>query len=192
MNDGGTRMRWRQTSVRIPTMNNRILQIFAQWGGGQCNPVPSPGLSPFAPSSVGVGRGRTPSSAEPPTGPAIWLILSVVICLDQVQNLLVLFQTLINKGAVVNFGTHHRATALYYAAQNGHVATLQLLLQHEADANMAIKDGWTPLHAASETGHSDAIKILCERGADVMLTNKRGETALYIAALNKQVLKSFF
>ena len=99
------------------------------------------------------------------------------------------FQTLLNKGAMVNFQTHHRATALYYASQNGHVTTIQLRLQHEADANMATRAGWTPLHAASERGHCDVIRTLCEHGANATLTTKRGETALYHAALNKQVVK---
>ena len=89
----------------------------------------------------------------------------------------------------MNFQRYHRATALYYASQNGHVTTLQLLLQHEADIKMATRDGWTPLHAASERGHSDVIKTLSKHGADATLTNKRGETALYLAALNRQVAK---
>ncbi|CAF3539468.1 unnamed protein product, partial [Fusarium graminearum] len=60
-------------------------------------------------------------------------------------------------------------TPLWYAAQNGHKAVVELLLAAGADANAAAasKYGRTALQAAAKGGHLEVIKKLLAAGADV-------------------------
>ncbi|PCD24438.1 hypothetical protein FGRA07_11098 [Fusarium graminearum] len=58
-------------------------------------------------------------------------------------------------------------TPLWYAAQNGHKAVVELLLAEGADANAAATDnGCTALQAAAEGGHLEVIEKLLAAGAD--------------------------
>ncbi|KAF0698564.1 Aste57867_10828 [Aphanomyces stellatus] len=72
-------------------------------------------------------------------------------------------------------------TALHMPAQNGHVGTIQELLQHDAPITMLSK-GWTPLCVASENGHLGVVKILLAYGADHNIICKGDQTALCFAA----------
>jgi ankyrin repeat protein len=76
---------------------------------------------------------------------------------------------------------------LLFAAANGHLDIVRLLLQ--AGADVKAKDdqsGDTALIAAAGGGHSDLIKPLVAAGADVEARNAMGDTALTLAVeLNK-------
>ena len=76
------------------------------------------------------------------------------------------------------------ATALWYAACNGHPDVVHLLLWHGADMNKADSKGWTPLLIACRRGHLDVVRLLVQSGVDVNLgnTGKGGRTALGCAA----------
>ncbi len=55
---------------------------------------------------------------------------------------------------------------LMYAAANGHIDTVRLLLDKGADIH-AIGSGGDALFWAAEEGHADVVKLLIDRGSDV-------------------------
>jgi ankyrin repeat protein len=75
-------------------------------------------------------------------------------------------------------------TPLHCAAEGGHVAVIDLLLERGADVNAAndAAGGQRPLHVAAQHGHAAAAARLLERGADVRAPIAGGETALHLAA----------
>jgi len=78
-------------------------------------------------------------------------------------------------------------TALHIAAKNGHVATVKLLIENNADLNIRQESsfghtGTTPLGVAAERGNSLCAIELLKAGADVNLASSSGATPLMIAA----------
>jgi ankyrin repeat protein len=55
---------------------------------------------------------------------------------------------------------------MHYAAEGGHVATINQLLKFGANAKAESSDGWTPLHMAASLGHLAPVNRLLELGAD--------------------------
>jgi len=78
---------------------------------------------------------------------------------------------LLESQAVVNATDSHGRTALYFAAQTGHEAALNLLLDHQADMEIGDRDSWKPLYIASYNGHQGIVEILQSRGAQITLPN---------------------
>jgi ankyrin repeat protein len=72
-------------------------------------------------------------------------------------------------------------TAMLYAAREGHVRTLQALIEAHADLDLSDPDGTTPLIVALMNGHWDAAKLLIDAGADVNLWDWWGQSPLYMA-----------
>ena len=77
-------------------------------------------------------------------------------------------------------------TSLHYAAQFGHVTTIEMLLDVSMEGsdqllNAKDKSDWTPLMVASAYGHKDATATLLERNADVSAISVEGRTALHWA-----------
>lgn len=70
---------------------------------------------------------------------------------------------------------------LHYAATNGHVPVIRLLLDKNAYIDAASPNGTTPLMMAAHYGSSDAVKLLLESGADPVLKNIQGLSALDFA-----------
>jgi len=62
-----------------------------------------------------------------------------------------------------------------------HEATVRLLLERGANADVRDKDGGTALHWVAEDGHEATARLLLERGADIDARDKAGWTALYRA-----------
>jgi ankyrin repeat protein len=61
-----------------------------------------------------------------------------------------------------------KTTALHRAADGGHLAVVELLLNHGADPDLRDEgDNATALHFAAERGSLPIVKLLIERGADV-------------------------
>ena len=57
---------------------------------------------------------------------------------------------------------------LHYAAEKGHTATVELLLDRKASIDSINKDESTALHYAAVQGHMEIIHMLLEKGADFL------------------------
>lgn len=70
---------------------------------------------------------------------------------------------------------------LHYAATNGHVSTIRLLLDQHAYIDAASPNGSTPLMMAAQYGSAAAVKVLLESGADPALKNTLDLSAIDFA-----------
>ncbi|KAG7257506.1 hypothetical protein CRUP_018351 [Coryphaenoides rupestris] len=68
------------------------------------------------------------------------------------------------------------------AVSGGHVDTVSLLLERNADANMADNHGLTALHLGLLCGQEECLQCLLEQEASVLLGDARGRTAIHLAA----------
>lgn len=70
---------------------------------------------------------------------------------------------------------------LHYAATNGHLPVMQLLLDKYAYIDAASPNGSTPLMMAALYASPSAVKLLLDAGADPSLKNSLGLTAIDFA-----------
>ena len=100
------------------------------------------------------------------------------LMLAALKGHLVLSDKLVKKGADVN---KTGWTPLHYAASNGHVEVIKLLLENHAYIDAESPNGSTPLMMASMYGNPQSVKLLLDEGADPLLKNQLGLTALQFA-----------
>ena len=100
------------------------------------------------------------------------------LMLASLAGLVDLSKALIAKGADVN---KTGWTPLHYAASNGHVEVIKLLLENHAYIDAESPNGSTPLMMASMYGNPQSVKLLLDEGADSLLKNQTGLTALQFA-----------
>lgn len=76
-------------------------------------------------------------------------------------------------------------SALYYAAKNGNVQSVKVLLEHNADPTEVEKDAprGAALHAASSNNHLSIARMLLTAGADPNAEVEASGNALFIATL---------
>ena len=72
-------------------------------------------------------------------------------------------------------------TPLHYAATNGHLPVMDLLLENHAYIDAESPNGTTPLMMAAQYGSPGAVKLLLDSGADPSLKNQLGLTAVDFA-----------
>ena len=72
-------------------------------------------------------------------------------------------------------------TPLEFAARQGCVDCIPVLVQGGADINAADPDGITPLLSAIINGHYDVANVLLEKGANPNVPDRTGRTPLYSA-----------
>ena len=100
------------------------------------------------------------------------------LMLAALKGQLDLAKKLVAKGADVN---KTGCTPLHYAASNGHVDVIKLLLENHAYIDAESPNGSTPLMMASMYGNAQSVKLLIDEGADPLLKNQIGLTALQFA-----------
>jgi len=106
-----------------------------------------------------------------------------------------LIKLLIDREVNVNFVMDDGATALLFAAQNGHLEIVKTLLTAKnINVNFVSNDGSaSALFYAAENGHLEIIKeLLAAKNINVNLAMKNGATALFIAAVkgHTEIVKS--
>ncbi|KAM3859908.1 ankyrin repeat and SOCS box protein 3 [Diretmus argenteus] len=69
--------------------------------------------------------------------------------------------------AYVNSLTHEGESALYLAAQRGHLAVIRLLLKAHANINQPTNDLSCPLYTAVDGGHKEIVELLVSKSAEV-------------------------
>jgi len=76
------------------------------------------------------------------------------------------------------------ATALYCAAEAGHLSVVLVLLEHNANPNITMTaNGATPMLAAAQNGHVEVAALLLEHNADPnKATTDDGSTPMFFAA----------
>ena len=88
--------------------------------------------------------------------------------------------THLNRPAEVR-GPIRRKSAVFCAAEGGHVDTLRALVRFGASVEHAAADGATPLAIAAHRGHYEVVSALLEAGADQAVRTPWG-TALFVSA----------
>ena len=92
-------------------------------------------------------------------------------------------RTLLKSGADVSAAQSDGMTALHWAALNGDVTTMDVLLVAGAAREALTRIGaYTPLHLASQRGHGAAVARLLAAGAKVGPVTSTGVQPLHLAA----------
>src|SRR5262249_40106830 len=91
------------------------------------------------------------------------------------------------RSLIANDGNPNQAdddsrTGLHYAAMNGNLTIIAILIKANAKLDPKDKLGDTPLHLAAERNQPDAAQLLLDVGASVDAENKNGMTPLMVAA----------
>ncbi|MFF7967060.1 ankyrin repeat domain-containing protein [Streptomyces sp. NPDC007903] len=77
-------------------------------------------------------------------------------------------------------------TAVHYAAADGDVDGLRVLLAGGAAAQAVDDAGWTPLHFAAQAQAPSAVEVLLAAGAAVDAADRHGNTPLWRAVFCSQ------
>lgn len=76
------------------------------------------------------------------------------------------------------------STALHWAARNGHIGTVRILIDRGAVIDVTDNAGRTPLAAAATNGHDMIIELLLARGASINFPKNSRATPVHLAARN--------
>ncbi|MEO6221974.1 MAG: ankyrin repeat domain-containing protein, partial [Vicinamibacterales bacterium] len=92
-------------------------------------------------------------------------------------------RTLVRQGADVNEAQADGMTALHWAALNGDLKTIEVLLVAGAMMEPLTRvGGYTPLHLASSRGHAPVVARLLEAGCKPLILTATGVQAIHLAA----------
>jgi ankyrin repeat protein len=94
-------------------------------------------------------------------------------------------EALLSAGADVNATDTVSRSALSWAAEEGDIDIVQLLLKGKADVrNTTENSKYTPLHFAAMKGNKAVVVLLLDAKAEINARNKSGETPLKLALSN--------
>ena len=82
------------------------------------------------------------------------------------ENDLIALEKFLHSPSNPNVTDEHGNTPLHYAASEGHVESMLLLLEAAAEKDQPGNHRMTPLFIAAQNGHLDVIRHLVEVGAD--------------------------
>lgn len=100
---------------------------------------------------------------------------------------------LLDGGADPNSHDADALTALNWAAYNGYLAAVQILVQHHADIDShGNQSQWTPLMNAAAQGHIDVVSFLVGHGADINAHSSDGLSPLDFAILQNHAKTATF
>jgi ankyrin repeat protein len=91
------------------------------------------------------------------------------------------------RGLLANDGNPNQTdqdsrTAMHYAAMNGNLTIIAILIKAKARLDVKDKLGNTPLHLAADRNQAEAAQLLLDVGVPVDAENKNGMTPLMVAA----------
>ncbi|KAI9110703.1 hypothetical protein K1719_018141 [Acacia pycnantha] len=92
-------------------------------------------------------------------------------------------ETLLKRGASVQYRDQYGLTALHAAAMKGHKEMVSMLTETGLDLECEDEEGHAPLHMAVESGDQETVQVLVNKGANVNSVNKKGATPLYMARI---------
>ncbi|CAG2210990.1 unnamed protein product [Mytilus edulis] len=75
----------------------------------------------------------------------------------------------------------HSWSALHFAADDGNIDLIKLLVRYKAIVNSQKMNGMTPLYIACNSGHFNAVQLLIENKADVNKCENEGWSPIHIA-----------
>ncbi len=91
-------------------------------------------------------------------------------------------KVLVKRGADVNAHAADYITPLHFAAHQGDIELVKLLVSYNADLDTVIvNNGYTPLHWAVIQGHANVVEFLVQSGARTDIPDKKGQTQMDIA-----------
>ena len=83
---------------------------------------------------------------------------------------------IVQKKEVLNSTATDGSTSLAVASRTGHYGCVQILLEHQADVDIANTGGLQALHQACVGNHADIIELLLQNGADLNVYTKEDES----------------
>jgi uncharacterized protein len=98
------------------------------------------------------------------------------------QNDAAQVRTLVANDGNPNQSDDESRTGLHYAALNGNLTIIAILIKARAKLDVKDKLGNTPLHLAADRNQAEAAQLLLDVGAPVDAENKNGMTPLMTAA----------
>ena len=91
--------------------------------------------------------------------------------------------TLVTHKAILNTVDSSKMSALGWAVRNGHLSVVQLLLNTQKFANVALEsrslNEWTLLHLGAHFGHPAIVEYLINQGAHPNSKASKGQTPLH-------------
>ena len=93
---------------------------------------------------------------------------------------------LAGKGVHMERPNHNGATPLFYAATNGHLDVVKLLLERGVCADTADAEGTTPFHVACRRGDVALAETLADHGVDIDKLASDGQSALEVAVAHER------